>query len=34
MKYCADWLRGFVGEVPVEFVPAEEPFWRPDAPAR
>jgi putative NIF3 family GTP cyclohydrolase 1 type 2 len=34
MKYCAEWLRGFVGEVPVEFVPAEEPFWRPDAPAR
>ena len=27
MKYCARWLKGFVSEVPVEFVPAEEPFW-------
>ncbi|MCS6953241.1 MAG: Nif3-like dinuclear metal center hexameric protein [Bryobacterales bacterium] len=29
MKYCAEWLRGFISEVPVEFVPAPEPFWRP-----
>lgn len=29
MKYCAEWLRGFVPEVPVEFVPASEPFWAP-----
>jgi putative NIF3 family GTP cyclohydrolase 1 type 2 len=29
MKYCARWLKGFVGEVPVEFVAAEEPFWTP-----
>ena len=27
MKYCARWLKGFVSEVPVEFVAAEEPFW-------
>ena len=32
MKYCAEWLKGFVSEVPIEFVPAAEPFWRPDAP--
>ena len=29
MKYCAEWLKGFVTEVPVEFVPASEPFWTP-----
>jgi putative NIF3 family GTP cyclohydrolase 1 type 2 len=29
MKYCADWLKGFVTEVPIDFVPAAEPFWRP-----
>jgi putative NIF3 family GTP cyclohydrolase 1 type 2 len=29
MKYCAEWLKGFVTEVPVEFVAASEPFWRP-----
>jgi putative NIF3 family GTP cyclohydrolase 1 type 2 len=29
MKYCARWLKGFVSEVPVEFVAAEEPFWTP-----
>lgn len=27
MKYCAEWLRSFIPEVPVEFVPAVEPFW-------
>jgi putative NIF3 family GTP cyclohydrolase 1 type 2 len=29
MKYCADWLKTFVSEVPVTFVAAGEPFWRP-----
>jgi putative NIF3 family GTP cyclohydrolase 1 type 2 len=29
MKHCAKWMKGFVSEVPVEFVPAEEPFWTP-----
>jgi putative NIF3 family GTP cyclohydrolase 1 type 2 len=29
MEECARWLRGFVGEVPVTFVPAAEPFWSP-----
>jgi putative NIF3 family GTP cyclohydrolase 1 type 2 len=29
MEYCARWLRGFVTEVPVEFIAAGEPFWTP-----
>jgi len=29
MEYCARWLRDFIKEVPVEFVPAGEPFWCP-----
>lgn len=33
MKHCANWLKGFVTEVPVEFIPAAEPFWSPGAPA-
>jgi putative NIF3 family GTP cyclohydrolase 1 type 2 len=32
MKYCAEWLRSFIGEVPIEFIAAAEPFWRPDRP--
>lgn len=32
MKYCAEWLKDFIKEVPIEFVPASEPFWRPDRP--
>jgi putative NIF3 family GTP cyclohydrolase 1 type 2 len=32
MKYCAEWLRSFISEVPVDFIPADEPFWRPDDP--
>jgi hypothetical protein len=28
----AEWLRGFVSEPPVEFIPAAEPFWSPDKP--
>jgi hypothetical protein len=27
MGECARWLKTFVTEVPVEFVPAGEPFW-------
>jgi putative NIF3 family GTP cyclohydrolase 1 type 2 len=30
MKYCADWLKPLVPEVPVEFIAAAEPFWRPE----
>jgi len=29
MEECARWLTTFVNEVPVEFVPAREPFWTP-----
>jgi putative NIF3 family GTP cyclohydrolase 1 type 2 len=29
MKYCAEWLRGFIVEVPVEFIAAPEPYWSP-----
>src|SRR5712671_1940623 len=29
MEECTRWLRTFVGEVPVEFVPTREPFWAP-----
>ncbi len=29
MDECARWLKTFVTEVPVEFIPAREPFWRP-----
>jgi putative NIF3 family GTP cyclohydrolase 1 type 2 len=32
MKYCAEWLKSFITEVPIQFVPAAEPFWRPDNP--
>jgi hypothetical protein len=34
MKYCAEWLKEFIKEVPIEFIAAEEPFWRPDKPVR
>jgi putative NIF3 family GTP cyclohydrolase 1 type 2 len=27
MEECARWLKGFVNEVPVEFVAAKQPFW-------
>jgi len=29
MKYCADWLKTFVTDVPIEFIAAAEPFWSP-----
>jgi putative NIF3 family GTP cyclohydrolase 1 type 2 len=29
MKYCAEWLKTFTSDVPVEFIAAEEPFWSP-----
>jgi len=32
MKPCAEWLRAFIKEVPVDFVRAPEPFWNPDNP--
>ena len=29
MEECARWLKTFIPEVPVEFIAAKEPFWRP-----
>ena len=31
MNECARWLKTFISEVPVEFIPAGEPFWSPQA---
>jgi putative NIF3 family GTP cyclohydrolase 1 type 2 len=27
MEECTRWLKGFVKDVPIEFVPAKQPFW-------
>ena len=27
MRYCAEWLKPLVPEVPVEFIASAEPFW-------
>lgn len=32
MDFCADWLKTFVKEVPVRFVPLIEPYWNPAHP--
>jgi putative NIF3 family GTP cyclohydrolase 1 type 2 len=32
MRLCAEWLKPFIPEVPIEFIPAAEPFWRPQNP--
>jgi hypothetical protein len=29
MDYCAEWIKGFVTEAPVTFVPLPEPYWNP-----
>lgn len=29
MEECTSWLKTFVTEVPIQFVPAREPFWSP-----
>lgn len=29
MIRCAEWLKAFVPEVPIDYMPAGEPFWRP-----
>jgi putative NIF3 family GTP cyclohydrolase 1 type 2 len=34
MKLCAEWLKGFIKEVPIEFIPAPEPFWSPSNPTQ
>ena len=32
MEFCADWLKTFVKEVPVRFLPVVEPYWNPAQP--
>ena len=32
MRYCTEWLKSFVTDIPIEFVPAREPFWNPSDP--
>jgi putative NIF3 family GTP cyclohydrolase 1 type 2 len=27
MDYCAQWIRTFLKDIPVRFIPAKEPFW-------
>ena len=34
MILCADWLKGFISEVPVAYVPTPEPFWNPSHPTK
>jgi putative NIF3 family GTP cyclohydrolase 1 type 2 len=34
MQYCTDWLKGFINEVPVAFVPAKEACWNPKNPVK
>jgi hypothetical protein len=29
MEECTQWLKGFVTEVAIEFIPAAQPFWMP-----
>jgi hypothetical protein len=29
MQLCADWLKTIVSEVPVKFISAGDPYWRP-----
>ena len=29
MEECTRWIKGFVSEVPIDFVPAHDPFWAP-----
>jgi hypothetical protein len=30
MKYCAHWLKTFITEVPIDYLPIAAPFWSPD----
>ncbi len=29
MQYCADWLKTFITDIPVTFIPVTEPYWNP-----
>ena len=30
MQYCAEWLKTFIQDIPIEFIPAGDPFWSPN----
>ena len=30
MEYCADWLKTFINDMPIEFISAGDPFWSPN----
>lgn len=32
MKYCAEWLKTFIPEAPVDYIPIVEPYWNPRNP--
>ncbi len=32
MEYCAEWLKGILPAMPIDFIAAAEPFWSPDKP--
>lgn len=32
MKYCAEWLKTFISEVPIDYFPVVEPYWNPENP--
>ncbi|HEV2272632.1 MAG TPA: Nif3-like dinuclear metal center hexameric protein [Acidobacteriaceae bacterium] len=34
MLLCANWLKTFISEVPIQFIPATEPFWNPSHPVK
>lgn len=34
MQYCAEWLKGFVSDVPITFLAGPEPYWRPSQPVK
>ena len=29
MKHCTEWLKSFIDDVPIKFIPAGDPFWTP-----
>ena len=29
MKYCAEWLKTFIKDIPIQFIPAGSPYWAP-----
>jgi hypothetical protein len=29
MRVCAVWLKTFISELPIEWISAGDPFWRP-----